>query len=147
MWKAMTGLVVLLMAASTVCAEDRDLARQYGLGSLEMISDAAGEQVRGAAFGARSTSLATIAGVIYDYETGSRFNIDANNYGMSVDGNGSMYDRAAAETAVVSGVQGFEVEITRQSGSTFRATMDALSFGSGNGLILPTIVAGPYITD
>lgn len=146
MWKAMTGLIVL-MAASTVCAEDRDLARRYGLGSLEMISDAAGREVRGAAFGARSTSLATIAGVIYDYETGSRFNIDANNYGFALDGNGSMYDRAAAESAVISGIQGFQVEVSRDNGSTFTAKLDALSFGGGKGLILPTIVPGPYNID
>jgi len=143
MWKAMTGLIVVLMA-STVCAEDRDLARKLGLGSLEIISDADGREVRGTAFGARSTSLATIAGVIYDYETGSRFNIDANNYGTAIDGNGSMYDRAAAESAVVSAVQGFTVSISRQSGSTFTASLDALSFGGGKGLVVPTIVPGPY---
>jgi hypothetical protein len=143
MWKAMTGLVVLL-AASTVCAEDRDLARRYGLESLEVMSDKAGESVRGAAFGARSTSLATIAGVIFDAETGSRVNIDANNYGYSIDGNGSMYDRAAAESAVVSAVEGFSITIERNSGSRFTATMDAVAFGGGKGVVLPTIVPGPY---
>jgi hypothetical protein len=146
MWKAMTGLVVLL-AASTVCAEDRNLARRFGLGSLEMISDKAGEEVRGAGFGARSTSLATIAGVIFDPETSSRVNIDANNYGYAIDGNGSMYDRAAAESSVVSAVQGFKFTVSRDSGSTFTAELDAVSFGGGKGLILPTIVPGPYILD
>ncbi len=143
MWKAMTGLVVLL-AASTVCAEDRDLARRYGLGSLEVISDKAGERVRGEGFGARSTSLATIAGVIFDAETGSRINIDANNYGYAIDGNGSMYDRATAESAVVSAIQDFSFVVERNSGSRFTATLDAVSFGGGKGLVLPTIVPGPY---
>lgn len=135
--------VIVFVGATTVRADEPKWLAQAGLGGLQVGDDSLGGEIRGT-LGVRSTSLAQVSGIIYDYRSGSRFNVDSVNYGAAIGGPGDMYDRSGAETAVIAGVSGFEVNITNTDGTTFGATLNALSYGAGKGIIMPQITPGPY---
>lgn len=135
--------IIVLVGVTTVRADEPQWLAQAGLGSLRVADDSFGGEIRGT-LGVRSTSLAQVSGIIYDYRSGSRFNVDSVNYGAAIGGPGDMYDRSGAESAVLAGVSGFEVTITNTDGTTFNAALNALSYGAGKGLIIPQLPTGPY---
>lgn len=143
MSRSLLAMVLVFSGIGVSVADEPVWLKDAGLSSLKVANDGVGGKVRGM-FGVRSTSLAQVSGVIYDSNSGSRFNIDSVNYGTALNGFGGLQEYTGAESSVLAGITGFGVTIDHADGGRFSATVNALSFGAGKGLISPQITGGPY---
>ncbi len=145
--------VVALVLVSGVVASADDALRSVGLAGMQVMSDEAGTQVRGMSSEVVGTGLSSIAAIIYDQGSGSRFNLDSVHFNSGSDENagiGTVGDPSSVQFETLAGIQGFEVSITTNN-STFTASLDSISLGvnwAGAAIAVPNLegLLGAFVT-
>ncbi len=142
--------VVALVLFSGAVAKAEDTLQSAGLGGMQVISDEAGTQVRGMDSEVIGTGLSSIAGIIYDQGSGSRFNLDSVHFNSGSDLNTGVEETSAVQFETLAGIQGFAVSIATNN-STFTASFDSISLGvnwAGGALSIPNLsgLLGAFVT-
>jgi hypothetical protein len=133
--------VVALILFSGVVAKAEDALQSAGLAGMQVISDEDGTQVRGMDSEVIGTGLSSIAGIIYDQGSGSRFNLDSVHFNSGSDENAGVGEESAVQFETLAGIQGFAVTITTNN-SAFTASFDAISLGvnwAGGAIAVPNL--------
>lgn len=131
MSKYVLAVMLVVVGATAVDAKEPLKLSRYGLSSLRKMSDREGNSVRGA--GVTASGLSSLSAIFYDPTTGSKANVDLQNFSLA-------HDPAACSTAVAQnynqiGVSG-PLLITFPSGLT--ASISSFSAGGASqGLLNP----------
>lgn len=132
--------VALVLVSGAVASAD-DALRSAGLAGMQVMSDEAGTQVRGMSSEVVGTGLSSIAGIIYDQGSGSRFNLDSVHFNSGSDENAGVGETSAVQFETLAGIQGFAVTITTNN-SAFTASFDSISLGvnwAGGAIAIPNL--------
>ena len=135
--------LALLWGSASIAQEHHvssDALSAIGLGGMQTVSSAKGQQVRGkwsVAFG-QATSLHTVSGTLYDPNTGSHQNYSASNYGHKKTVGANEVVTVAAAASGTTGLTGFfTVDAAGNTAFVGAAGWGMIGFGAGASLQLP----------